>query len=114
MVGTQPCTPAGWETVSEAQRRRRWRCGASSASGFFETLAQPSRILQELAHVHARELFERLGVGHDVHPATDQQEPYARAGGRIVDRLVHADLRGAHAALEEEVDISPNFPPNSS
>jgi hypothetical protein len=48
----------------------------------WEALVADVENREELAHVHPRDLLERLGIGHDMHPAADQQDPtQARAVG---------------------------------
>jgi hypothetical protein len=58
---------------------------------------------EQPAHLDARELLERLGVGHDVHAAAHEQVAHRGARRRVARHLVDADLLCPRAALEEEV-----------
>ena len=59
----------------------------------------------------SRQLLQRVGIGDEVHPAAHQQEADPRPGGRVVDRLIDADLVRRRVAFEEEVgDQIQDFP----
>ncbi len=62
-----------------------------------------ARRREQLGHVRAGQLLERAGVGDLMDATANQQVPGERTRGRVVAHLVHAQLAGAGARLEEVV-----------